>query len=187
MNKAFTREPDVGDPEEEEDGPLEPRSSAGAKNYITPGGYRRLQEELKELAVTIRPEVARVVSWAAENGDRSENGDYIYGKRRLREIDRRMRFLTKRLRAAEVVEPKGRDVPGVFFGATVVVEDEEGERRTYSIVGVDEIDLERGRISWISPMARALMKHREGDLVSLSTPGGRREVQILSVKYIPFD
>lgn len=186
MSKAFTREPDGESLEEEEELP-EPTLPKGVKNYITPAGYRRLQEELKELAVTTRPEVARVVSWAAENGDRSENGDYIYGKKRLREIDRRMRFLTKRLRAAEVVESTGRDVPGVFFGATVTVEDEDGAHETYAIVGVDEIDLERGRISWISPMARALMKHREGDVVTLRAPGGLRELEILRVEYSPID
>jgi len=186
MSKAFTRESDAESSDDDDELP-EPRLPTGAKNYITPAGYRRLMDELKELAVTIRPEVARVVSWAAENGDRSENGDYIYGKKRLREIDRRMRFLTKRLRAAEVVDPTERDVPGVFFGATVTVEDEEGEQRTYAIVGVDEIDLERGRISWISPMANALMKHREGDVVTLRTPGGLREIEILGVVYQPLD
>jgi len=159
------------------------------KNYITPGGFRRLQEELARLWKVERPPIVTTVAWAAGNGDRSENGDYIYGKKRLREIDRRIRFLIKRLDAAEVVDPaapRDEETAGqVFFGATIDVRNARGEPRTVSIVGVDEIDTARGYISWVSPMARALLKAREGDTVTLRTPGGAEEIDIVEVRYAP--
>ena len=153
-----------------------------AKNYISPAGYARLKAELKQLVEVERSEVVRTVSWAAKNGDRSENGDYIYGKKRLREIDRRVRFLIKRLEAAEVVHSAGRDSDQVFFGATVRMKD-----KAITIVGVDETDTARGRVSWISPVARALIKARVGDKVILQTPGGVEELEILDVSYAPID
>ena len=179
MSKAFVRE-DAEAPEAAESaGPSLP---AGGKNYITPAGYARLKAELKQLVDVERPEVVRTVSWAASNGDRSENGDYIYGKKRLREIDRRVRFLIKRLEGAEVVDARGRDTDQVFFGATVRVRAREGEREV-TIVGVDEVDPARGHVSWISPVARALLKAREGDSVTVRTPGGDETLQILEVSY----
>ena len=156
----------------------------GAKNYITPHGYQRIREELLQLIDVERPEVVKVVHWAASNGDRSENGDYIYGKRRLREIDRRIRFLTKRMDLAEVVDPSvhhGSDQ--VFFGATVSYVNGAGDEHTVTIVGIDELDPLHGKISWVSPVARALTKAREGDLVTLRTPAGDDELEILSVSY----
>ncbi len=187
MSKAFTRE---GDDAPEDDGAeLAPPLPAGARNYMTPGGFARLSAELDRLVRKERPELVAVVSWAAGNGDRSENGDYIYGKKRLREIDRRIRFLIRRLDVAEVVDPVARrdgdNADQVFFGATVTVSDTRGEARTISIVGVDEIDTDRGYISWVSPMARALLKAREGDTVQLRTPGGVEELAIEEVRYIP--
>lgn len=181
MSKAFVKE-DSGDDDELEAGL--PSIPAGAKNYITPGGYQRIKDELLQLIDVDRPEVVRVVHWAASNGDRSENGDYIYGKRRLREIDRRIRFLTKRLDLAEVVDPSvhhGSDQ--VFFGATVTYENQQGQQQTVTIVGIDELDPLHGKISWISPVARALTKAREGDIVTLVTPGGKEELEILEVSY----
>ncbi|MBM3395174.1 MAG: transcription elongation factor GreB [Betaproteobacteria bacterium] len=157
---------------------------AGAKNYITPKGYQRMREEALQLIDKERPEVVRIVSWAASNGDRSENGDYIYGKRRLREIDRRIRFLTKRLDAAEVIDPTTREASDqVFFGATITVSDEDRVKRSYTIVGIDEADATSGRISWISPMARALIKKREGDSIQLRTPGREQTLDIVKVEY----
>jgi len=161
-----------------------PAIPAGAKNYITPQGYQRIKDELLKLIDVDRPEVVRIVSWAASNGDRSENGDYIYGKRRLREIDRRIRFLTKRLDLAEVVDPSvhhGSDQ--IFFGATVAYENQVGERHTVTIVGIDEIDPLNGKISWISPVARALTKAHEGESIVLKTPGGIEELDIIEVRY----
>jgi transcription elongation factor GreB len=186
MNKAFTRENDA----EVDDGEIEDMSlPPGTKNYVTPAGFTRLKSELDELVDKERPALVAVVAWAAGNGDRSENGDYIYGKKRLREIDRRIRFLVKRLDKAEVVDPLTRrdddDADRVFFGATVDVRDGHGKQRTISIVGVDEIDTDRGYISWMSPMARALTKAREGDTVTLKTPGGVEELKILEVRYEP--
>ena len=181
MSKAFTRESDAEEELEVEPAPLP------AKNYISPAGYARLRAELKQLVEVERPEVVRTVSWAAKNGDRSENGDYLYGKKRLREIDRRVRFLIKRLEAAEVVDAAGRDSDQVFFGSTVRVKTREGEERTVTIVGVDETDSPRNRISWISPVAKALIKAREGDRVVLKTPGGIDELEILEVRYDPID
>jgi len=185
MNKAFTKESDRDDdPDGDEDGAAPPLPS-GQKNYLTPGGYARLKTELDRLVDKERPEVVGIVSWAAGNGDRSENGDYIYGKRRLREIDRRIRFLVKRLDIAEVVDPVGRDTEQIFFGATVDIVNQRGEERTISIVGIDETDTSRGYISWISPMARALLKAKAGDNVTLATPGGIEEIEVLDVRYEP--
>ncbi|HEX9194567.1 MAG TPA: transcription elongation factor GreB [Azonexus sp.] len=181
MNKAFVRESDSEDDEE-----LEPalKLPAGTRNYITPAGHARLKNELEELVKRERPKVVEVVAWAASNGDRSENGDYIYGKRRLREIDRRIRFLTKRLDIAEVVDPSRQgDNDQVFFGARVTVADAEGNENTYTIVGVDEADVAHGRISWISPLARALIKSREGDSIRFQSPVGVREIDIVEVVY----
>jgi transcription elongation factor GreB len=182
MSKAFTRE---NDDTEEED--LEPAQQLppGLKNYITPAGYRRLKDEFDQLWKIERPALVKTITWAASNGDRSENGDYIYGKKRLREIDRRIRFLSKHLDNAEVVDPGAREeCDQVFFGATVTVCGRDGVEHTYSIVGVDEADAGRGRISWVSPLARALLKAREGDVVTLRTPGGVEELEILEVRYV---
>lgn len=182
MSKAFTRETDSDD---DEDGGGLPPLPAGGKNYITPQGYARLRGELLQLIDDERPKVVEVVHWAASNGDRSENGDYLYGKKRLREIDRRIRFLTKRLEIAEVTDPSlhhGHDQ--VFFGATVTyAEEDTGTERTVTILGIDEADSAHGQVSWISPIARALLKAREGDVVKLVTPAGVREVEILKVEY----
>jgi len=160
---------------------------AGVKNYITPSGLQRLRDELRFLLTRERPAVTQVVAWAASNGDRSENADYLYGKRRLREIDRRIRFLTKRIDAAEVVDPEaprsGRAATQVFFGATVRYADATATERQVSIVGIDEIDLDRNYISWVSPLARALMKSGPGDSVVLHAPGRREKLQILEVRY----
>src|SRR5205823_7454608 len=186
MNKAFTREDDA----EVDDGEIEDTSlPAGTKNYVTPGGFRRLKSELDDLVDRERPALVATVAWAAGNGDRSENGDYIYGKKRLREIDRRIRFLVLRLDRAEVVDPLARrdadNADQIFFGATVTVSNLRGEERVVSIVGIDEIDTSRGYVSWISPMARALIKAREGDMVMLNTPGGVEQLEILHVRYEP--
>lgn len=181
MNKAFVKETESDDDDAEGAVPAIP---AGARNYITPQGYQRIKKELLQLIDADRPEVVRIVSWAASNGDRSENGDYIYGKRRLREIDRRIRFLTKRLDLAEVVDPSvhhGSDQ--IFFGATVVYENQTGEQHTVTIVGIDEIDPLNGKISWISPVARAVTKAHEGESIVLQTPGGIEELEIIEVRY----
>ena len=186
MNKAFTKESDTdGDDDDASAGAL-PALPAGTKNYLTPAGYARLRGELMALLDDERPKIVEVVSWAAKNGDRSENGDYLYGKKRLREIDRRVRFLIKRLEAAEVVDSAGRDTDQVFFGSTVRIKT-KGEEKTITIVGVDEVDTSRGRVSWISPIARALLKAREGDTVVLKTPGGVEQLEILQVRYEPID
>jgi transcription elongation factor GreB len=179
MNKAFTRESDA--PEDELE--IEPRTPPGAKNYITPAGHARLKSELKALVEVERPELVRTVAWAAGNGDRSENADYLYGKKRLREIERRIRFLMKRLEAAEVVDPRDQDQERVFFGATVTYSDASGARHTVSIVGTDEVDPSRGRVSWVSPVARALLKAREGDAVTLRTPAGEERLEVLEIRY----
>jgi transcription elongation factor GreB len=184
MNKAFTRETDA--PEDDAQDVASPLP-AGARNYMTPGGFGRMKAELEHLVQKERPALVATVAWAASNGDRSENGDYIYGKKRLREIDRRIRFLIRRLDAAEVVDPAARGDEGsdqVFFGATVTVRGQGGGERTVSIVGVDEIDTARGYVSWVSPIARALIKAREGDTVTLRTPGGAEELEIVAVRYI---
>ncbi|MGM9486701.1 transcription elongation factor GreB [Ideonella sp. YS5] len=182
MNKAFTKESDAAD--DDDDGPSLPPLPAGSKNYITPAGYARLRGELLSLIDVERPKVVEVVHWAASNGDRSENGDYIYGKKRLREIDRRIRFLTKRLDIAEVADPSlhhGSDQ--IFFGATVTYANAKGEERTITIKGIDEADHLHGEVSWVSPIARALLKAREGDEVSLMTPGGVETVEVIEVRY----
>ena len=182
MNKAFVKESDAV--EDDEDELAAPALPAGSKNYMTPSGYARLDAEFNQLWKVERPKLVETIYWAASNGDRSENGDYIYGKKRLREIDRRIRFLSKRLEHAEVVDPATReDTDQVFFGATVTVADQDGSESTYVIVGIDEADAGRGHIAWISPMARALLKAREGDTVSVQTPDGRREVEIIEVRY----
>ena len=185
MNKAFTRESETDlDDEQELASPL----PAGARNYMTPGGFARMKDELEHLVQKERPELVATVAWAAGNGDRSENGDYIYGKKRLREIDRRIRFLIRRLDNAEVVDAAAHRDEGsdqVFFGATVTLRSAKDGERTVSIVGVDEIDTARGYISWVSPMARALLKAREGDTVTLHTPGGVDELEIVRVRYVP--
>ena len=183
MNKAFVREA-AGDEDEEE--ALDPalRLPQGTRNYITPAGHARIRAELEHLLRVERPQVVGVVQWAAANGDRSENADYIYGKRRLREIDRRIRFLTRRLDLAEIVDPARREnTEQVFFGATVSICDGQGTESTYQIVGVDEADLAHGRISWVSPLARALLKSRAGDIVRFQSPAGWREVEVLAVVY----
>ena len=180
MNKAFTKETDSDDEEELALPPL----PAGGKNYITPQGYARLRAELLDLIDNERPKIVEVVHWAASNGDRSENGDYHYGKKRLREIDRRIRFLTKRLEIAEISNPSlhhGNDQ--VFFGATVTYVDSVGEERTVTILGIDEADSASGQVSWISPVARALLKSRVGDEVNLVTPQGVQVLEVLRVDY----
>ena len=182
MNKAFTRESDAED--DDDGGAALPALPAGVRNYITPQGYHRLREELMTLLDVERPRIVEVVSWAAKNGDRSENGDYLYGKKRLREIDRRIRFLTKRLDIAEVADPSahfGRDQ--VFFGATVTYATSAGEERTITIKGIDESDSLAGEVSWIAPVARALLKAREGDEVQLVTPAGIERLEVLAVRY----
>ena len=186
MNKAFVKETDAADADE--DVVVAPALPVGSKNYMTPAGYAQLEAEFNELWKVERPRLVETISWAASNGDRSENGDYIYGKKRLREVDRRIRFLSKRLEHAEVVDPATREATDqVFFGATVTVADQDGRESTYAIVGIDEADAGRGRIAWISPMARALLKAREGDAVSVQTPDGRREVEIVEVRYQAID
>jgi transcription elongation factor GreB len=179
MSKAFTRETDG-----EDDDLALPPLPAGSKNYITPQGYAVLRDELFELIDNERPRIVEIVHWAASNGDRSENGDYLYGKKRLREIDRRIRFLTKRLEIAEVTDPSvhhGRDQ--VFFGATVTYVDESDVERTVTIMGIDEADSLKGQVTWVSPIARALLKAREGDVVKLVTPVGVQEVEVVEVRY----
>jgi transcription elongation factor GreB len=183
MNKAFVKESDAPDDDDGNDVDL-PALPAGSKNYMTPAGYAQLDAEFNQLWKTERPRLVETIAWAASNGDRSENGDYLYGKKRLREVDRRIRFLSKRLEHAEVVDPATREASDqVFFGATVTIADANGAESTYAIVGIDEADAARGRIAWISPMARALLKAREGDTVSVQTPEGRREVEIVEVRY----
>ncbi|MBV8628198.1 MAG: transcription elongation factor GreB [Paraburkholderia sp.] len=182
MNKAFVKESTDSDDDDLEAG--HPEIPAGTKNYITPAGYERMRGELLHLIDDERPEVVKLVSWAASNGDRSENGDYIYGKRRLREIDRRIRFLTKRLDLAEVVDSSRQEsIDQVFFGATVEYGTGDGEAHTVTIVGIDEVDLDRGHVSWISPIARALLKAKVGDQVTLHTPAGPEPIDVLDVRY----
>jgi len=183
MNKAFVKE----DAEEEEDGPSTPPLPPGTKNYMTRRGYALLKTELDHLLKTERPALVQVVSWAAKNGDRSENGDYIYGKKRLREIDRRLRFLINRLDSSVVVDPASQEnVEQVFFGATVTVCDSEvatSPEETYQIVGVDEADISQGLLSWTSPLARALLKAREGETVRFQSPAGIREMEVVKIHY----
>ena len=181
MNKAFTRETD------DEDDDALPGSSpipAGTRNYITPAGYARLRAELLQLIDDERPRVVDVVHWAASNGDRSENGDYLYGKKRLREIDRRIRFLTKRLEIAEVADPSvhhGQEQ--IYFGATVTYADAAGVERSVTILGIDEAQSSQGQVSWISPIARVLLKARVGDQLRLVTPAGVQDIEVLDVRY----
>ena len=185
MNKAFTRETDRDDDDDDlaslaSLAPLPP----GGKNYITPQGYARLRAELLGLIDDERPKVVEAVHWAAKNGDRSENGDYLYGKKRLREIDRRIRFLTRRLEMAEVTDPSvHHGGEQVFFGATVTYVDEQGAERTITIKGIDEADNQAGEVSWISPIARTLLRARVGDVLALPTPAGVQEIEVLSVDY----
>jgi transcription elongation factor GreB len=182
MSKAFTRE--SGDADDDEDGAASPPLPPSGQNYNTPEGYARLRAELLDLIDNERPRIVEIVHWAASNGDRSENGDYLYGKKRLREIDRRIRFLTKRLEIAEVADPRlhhGSDQ--IFFGATVTYADAQGEERTITIMGIDEADSLQGQVSWISPIARALLKARVGDEVRLVTPQGVQEIEVLDVRY----
>ncbi|ARU05637.1 transcription elongation factor GreB [Comamonas serinivorans] len=182
MNKAFVKERDDAD---DEDGDVSlPQLPQGARNYMTPTGYRRLKAELLGLIDDERPKIVETVHWAAKNGDRSENGDYLYGKKRLREIDRRIRFLTKRLETAEVTDPAvhhGNDQ--VFFGATVTYVDEDDVARTVTILGIDEADASAHQVSWISPIARTLLKSRVGDVLKLLTPAGVKEIEVLEVEY----
>lgn len=181
MSKAFTKESTQDEDDEDIGLPALPQ---GTRNYMTPQGYARLRAEFMELLDVERPKIVEIVSWAAKNGDRSENGDYLYGKKRLREIDRRLRFLTKRLDIAEVADPSahhGSDQ--IFFGATVTYANSRGEERTITIKGIDESDSLAGEVSWISPIARALLKAREGDEVQLMTPGGVERLEVLEVRY----
>ena len=180
MSKAFTKESDGDDPDQEADDDL----PGGFKNYITPAGYRRLNDELRRLWDDERPKLVETITWAASNGDRSENGDYIYGKRRLREIDRRIRFLSKRMDSAVVVDNTGRDHDHVYFGATVTIVGKDDQERTVSIVGIDELDPARGRVSWVSPIAKALMKAEVGDVVTLRTPGGAEQIEVVGIRYV---
>lgn len=182
MSKAFTRESDA--PDDDDDELATPALPSGRKNYMTPQGYADMRAELLNLIDAERPKVVEIVSWAASNGDRSENGDYLYGKKRLREIDRRIRFLTKRLEAAVVADPSahhGSDQ--VFFGATVTIENTRGDSRTLTIKGVDETDPLQAEISWVSPMAQALIKLRVGDEATVVTPGGREVWEVVEVHY----
>ena len=182
MNKAFVKESD--DADDDEDEAPESRLPVGTRNYMTVRGHAQLRAEFEHLVKVERPAMVQVVSWAAGNGDRSENGDYIYGKKRLREIDRRIRFLSKRLESAVIVDPAGqRNCEQVFFAATVTVCDADGEEATYQIVGIDEANAQEGRISWISPLARALLKAREGDTVRFDSPGGLREIDVVEIRY----
>ena len=180
MNKAFVKESD----EDDDDLPEAAQLPAGTRNYMTVTGHGRLRDELVHLVKVERPNLVQVVSWAASNGDRSENGDYIYGKKRLREIDRRIRYLTKRVESAVVVDPEQQEnVEQVFFGATVTILDGEGIEASYQIVGIDEADATQGRISWLSPLARALIKAREGDQVRFQSPAGWRLLDVVGIRY----
>src|SRR5258706_9111974 len=180
MSKAFTKESDGADSEVEEADAL----PAHAKNYVTPAGLTALQEEFRKLLYEERPKVVEIVSWAAGNGDRSENGDYIYGKRRLREIDWRVRYLAKRIESAEVVDPEQqKNQDQVFFGATVAYARKDNTQHKVTIVGIDEAEFANGKISWLSPVARALMKAHVGDVIEFRTPSGPESVEVLSIEY----
>lgn len=184
MSKAFTKESDAADAGDDEDGPVLPALPAGTRNYLTPAGYARLRAEFMQLLDGERPKIVEIVSWAAKNGDRSENGDYLYGKKRLREIDRRLRFLTKRLDIAEVVDPSVHfGSEQIFFGATVTYASRQGEERTVRILGIDEADSLAGEVSWISPIARTLLKARVGDELQLVTPVGVERIEVVEVSY----
>ena len=179
MSKAFTRENDDADDTPD----TELQSLPVRKNYITPAGFKKLKDELHLLLTKTRPDLTQVVAWAASNGDRSENADYIYGKKRLREIDRRIRFLSKRLEIAEVIDPAQVRSEQVAFGATVRFENESSERKTVAIVGIDETDPGRGRISWISPLAKCLLGQKQGDVVLFRSPKGEEELEILEIRF----
>lgn len=182
MNKAFTKESDAAD--DDDDGPSLPALPAGTRNYMTPAGYARLRAEFMQLIDVERPRMVETVSWAAKNGDRSENGDYLYGKKRLREIDRRLRFLTKRLDIAEVVDQSAHfGSEQIFFGATVTYANVRGEERTVTIKGIDESDSLAGEVSWIAPVARTLLKARVGDELQLVTPVGVERIEVVEVSY----
>ncbi|NBV49715.1 transcription elongation factor GreB [bacterium] len=186
MSKAFTKESSGEDLEldlesQEESGSPDPL--AGRKNYITPGGAENLRTELKHLLNEERPELVKVIQWAASNGDRSENADYIYGKRRLREMDRRIRFLSKRLEIAEIIDPEQQKSEKVLFGATVTIQDENGSNRRFIIVGVDETNVKEGRISWVSPVGKALLQAQVGDTVTIHTPKGEEDWEIIQIEY----
>ena len=182
MSKAFTKE---SDNEPEEPSPSPDSLPPSHKNYMTPTGFHTLQNELRYLYSEERPKLVETVRWAASNGDRSENGDYIYGKRRLREIDKRIRYLTKRLESAKVIDPKlQQSLKQIFFGATVTYKNKKGEEISIKLVGIDEADLIKGKISWISPLAKALIKSYVGDVVEFHTPSGIEEIEVLSIKYI---
>lgn len=184
MSKAFTRESDADDDDGDFAAPLTPLVMPDGKNYITRAGYECLRSELLALIDEERPKIVEIVHWAASNGDRSENGDYLYGKKRLREIDRRIRFLTQRLEIAEVVNPSiHHGGEQVFFGATVVVAHADGQETTVTILGVDEVDSSKGEISWVSPLARALLKARLGDVIRLQVPGGVQALEVVAVDY----
>ncbi len=192
MSKAFVKDEDLPEEEifadsDEDEKDEDSDIPQGSKNYITPNGLNRLKAELHELLTVERPKLVETVAWAASNGDRSENADYIYGKRRLREIDRRIRFLQRRIDMAEVVDPARQAGNKVLFGATVTVCGENGEERVYKIVGIDETDAKAGKVSWISPIGRALLQATEGDVVTLKTPKGEEDLEILKVQYIPID
>ena len=182
MSKAFTKEQD-DDLDDDLEIEAEATTPKGTKNYITPAGFARLHAEFDDLIKVQRPETVKIVSWAAALGDRSENADYLYGKKRLREIDKRIRFLTKRIGFAEVVDPTQQPHEKIYFGATVVVSDQDGQEHSYTIVGMDEIDLARGRVSWVSPLAKALLGKQEGDTVMVQTPTGAQAVEVLEVRY----
>jgi len=180
MSKAFTKETDADD----DDIDAGPAPIPGGKNYVTPEGFKRIEDELQSLSRVERPKIVEIVSWAAGNGDRSENGDYIYGKKRLREIDRRIRYLTKRHESAEVVDPAlQKNRAQVFFGATVTYAGTDDVEHTIKIVGIDEADLDAGKVSWISPVARALLKAKVGDTVKLHVPAGVQEIDVLEISY----
>ncbi|MEK7356562.1 MAG: transcription elongation factor GreB [Bdellovibrionota bacterium] len=191
MSKAFVNEDAAPDEdllgEEQSDSDESGSIPKGSKNYITAKGLERLKSELHELLTVERPKLVETVAWAASNGDRSENADYIYGKRRLREIDKRVRFLNKRLDAAEVVDPSMQKGKKVLFGATVTVVGENADEKTYRIVGIDETDAKAGKVSWISPIGQALLQANEGDTVTLKTPRGDEELEICRVEYVAID
>jgi len=183
MSKAFTREADA--PEEDDLEPEQALDRPLVKNYITPAGHRRLKDEFTRLWEVERPKLVETIAWAASNGDRSENADYTYGKRRLREVDRRIRFLSRRLEIAAVVDNAGQDHDQAFFGATVTYADRSGRERTVSIVGIDEVDPARGRVSWVSPIATALLRARAGDRVTVMTPAGAEAIDVVAIRYDP--
>ncbi len=195
MSKAFVKEDDGaeddldldGDDDLDQDDEGGAKAPRGSKNYITTRGLERLKAELHELLINERPKIVETVAWAASNGDRSENADYQYGKKRLREIDRRVRFLQKRIDIAEVVDPAAQRGEKVLFGATVTVRDEDEKDRVYRIVGVDETDAKTGKVSWISPIGQALLQANAGDFVTLKTPRGEEELEIVRVQYLPIE